>query len=122
MVLAVGGHVLGDDAAYRTVRWTAGLAGGVGGSRQEMCGALSGGVMVIGGVYGRQLASQDGRAGSEVAARFRERFREAFGVTQCEPLYDQIHAPDGLGSCAVVVERAAQMLLEILAETGEDSN
>ena len=121
-MLAVGGHVLGDDAACRTVRWTAGLAGGVGGCRQEMCGALSGGVMVIGGIYGRHLASQDGRAASAVAARFRERFREAFGVTQCEPLYDQMHAPDGPGSCAVVAERAAQMLLEILAETGGDSD
>ena len=51
-MLAVGEHWLGqvDDRVRRMVT---GLGGGVGGTQQEMCGALSGGVLLIGALYGR---------------------------------------------------------------------
>jgi len=81
-MLAVGGHVLGN-LDPRFVRMATGFAGGVGESKQEMCGALSAGVMLIGALYGR---------------------------------YEQVHAPGGLGSCSIVVERAARILLGLLAE------
>jgi hypothetical protein len=47
MLLVVGEHVLGDLGPMGA--WIAtGLAGGVGDTQQEMCRALSGGVLVIG--------------------------------------------------------------------------
>jgi C_GCAxxG_C_C family probable redox protein len=120
MVLAVGGHMLGEEAAKRCVRWATGFAAGVG-NKQEMCGALSGGVMVIGGLYGRDHAEQEDQPCRDAAARYRGRFLDAFGVTQCEPLYDQMHSADGTGSCSLVVERAARILLEVLAEARRDA-
>ena len=104
------------------MRWTSGLAGGLGNSKQEMCGALSGGVLVIGGLYGRDDAKQEDQPSQDWAARFRERYLDAFGVTQCEPLYDRMHAPDGTGSCSLVTERAARMLLEVLADAPGDGS
>jgi len=114
-MLAVGGHVLGEEMARRSVRLATGLAGGVGGTHQEMCGALSGGVMVIGGVCGRDSASEDDQAAYEFAARYRERFLAELGTTRCAELYEQMHAPGGPGSCSPVVERAARILLDLLA-------
>jgi C_GCAxxG_C_C family probable redox protein len=112
----VGEHVMGDRAR-QSLRLATALAGGIGGTRQEVCGALSGGVLVISGLYGRDALDQDDRLALELAARYRTQFLDAFGETQCARLRDKIYAPDGLGSCAVLVEQAAQILLQLLSET-----
>jgi C_GCAxxG_C_C family probable redox protein len=119
MMLAVGEHVLGD-LEPQWVRMTSGLAGGVGGTHEEMCGALSGGVMVIGGAFGRAGLDEDDEPARNLAARYRERFLVEFQYTRCAPLREIVKGPDGLGSCAVVVERAAMILLDMLdqAEQG----
>lgn len=114
-MLAVGGHVLGN-LDPRFVRMATGFAGGVGESKQEMCGALSAGVMLIGALYGRNSLGQDDLPAQRLAARYRERFAAELGTTRCGPLYEQVHAPGGLGSCSIVVERAARILLGLLAE------
>ncbi len=114
-MLAVGGHILGDLDSL-IVRMTNGFAGGVGGSKQEMCGALSAGVMIIGALHGRSSPEEDSEPARQLATRYRERFAAELGTTRCGPLYEQVHAPGGSGSCAVVVERAARILLELLAE------
>ena len=114
-MLAVGGHVLGK-LDPRFVRMATGFAGGVGESKQEMCGALSAGVMIIGALHGRNSLGEDDWPALDVATRYRERFAAELGTTHCGTLYEQVHAPDGLGSCSVVVERAARILLGLLAE------
>ena len=85
MLLVVGEHVLGG-LELECARMATGFAGGVGDSQQEMCGALSGGLLVIGGLLGRTSIDEDDRP-----------------------------APGGLGSCSLVVERAATILMELLA-------
>ncbi|MEE9616991.1 MAG: C-GCAxxG-C-C family protein [Anaerolineae bacterium] len=116
MLLTVGEHVL-DNLEPRCARMATGLAGGVGDTQQEMCGALSGGVLVIGGLLGRTRLSEDDRPALDLATRYRARFLEELVVTQCARLREMVHAPGGLGSCASLVERAATILLELLAET-----
>ncbi len=118
-MLAVGGRVLGN-LDPRTVRMTTGFAGGVGGSKQEMCGALSAGVMLIGALYGRNSLEEEDGPARQLATRYRERFAADLGTTHCSPLYEWVHAPDGPGSCSVVVERAARILLGLLAEQGSE--
>jgi C_GCAxxG_C_C family probable redox protein len=95
-----------------------GFAGGLGGSRLELCGALAGGVMIIGALFGRTTLENDDLA-QRMAQRFRERFDETFDTTQCERLReDVVESEGGLGSCAVVVQRAVMLLLNTLAEAG----
>ena len=115
MLLVVGEHVLGG-LEPQCARMATGFAGGVGDGQQEMCGALSGGVLVIGALLGRTSLSGDDRPALALATRYRERFRAELGATQCAWLRDMVHAPGGLGSCALLVERAAMILLELLAE------
>ncbi len=115
MLLVVGGHVF-----PHWVRMATGLTGGVGGSQQEMCGALSGGVLVIGGLLGRESAGEDDWPALNLATRYRERFLAELSVTQCAQLRDLVHAPGGLGSCALLVERAAAVLLDVLAEAHQE--
>ena len=114
-MLAVGGHVLGD-LDPRLVRMTTGFAGGVGETREEMCGAFSAGVMIIGALYGRNSLDEDDLPAQRLATCYRERFAAELGTTHCGTLYDQVHAPGGLGSCSSVVEYAASILLDLLVE------
>jgi len=52
-----------------------------------------------------------------LSTRYRQRFVAEFGDTLCARLRETVvYAPGGLGSCAVLVERAATILLGLLAE------
>jgi C_GCAxxG_C_C family probable redox protein len=116
MLLVVGGHVL-ENPGSECARMATGFAGGVGDTQQEMCGALSGGVLVIGGLLGRTSLSQSDRPALDLATRYRRRFVAEFGDTQCARLREKVvYAPGGLGSCSALVERAATILLELLGE------
>jgi hypothetical protein len=75
-------------------------------------------VLVIGGLLGRTRLGESDRPALEFTARYRQRFLAEFGDTQCAKLREKVvHAPGGLGSCAVLVERAAMILLALLAGT-----
>lgn len=117
VLLAVAPRVV-RDWNPACARLSTGFAGGVGGSRQEVCGALSGGVMVIGALFGRSTLQDDALA-QRLCKQFRERFLEAFDTTQCLRLREDVVAGEnGLGSCAVLVQRTTMMLLQILADAG----
>jgi C_GCAxxG_C_C family probable redox protein len=100
------------------VRVATGFSGGLGDTREELCGALSGGVMLVGALFGRASSEEDDQAAVSLAARYRERFLETFGYTQCSDLREQVVDPPGsLGSCGELVKRAATVLLGLLEET-----
>lgn len=106
MLLTVGKHVLGN-LEPRCARMATGFAGGVGDSQQEMCDALSGGVLVIGGLLGRTSLDEDDQPALALATRYRARFLAELGTTQCARLRETVYAPGGPGSCAPLVEKAA---------------
>ena len=114
----MGEHVL-DRLEPQSLRMSTTLAGGLGCTYEEVCGALSGGAMVIGGLLGRTDAAQDDDLAQSLAVRYRERFQARWGHTQCAAIREEVHAPDGPGTCAAVVEEAARILLDVLAEMEE---
>jgi len=118
MLLAVGEHTMGELPAV-CQRMSTGFSGGLGLTHQEVCGALSGGVLVIGALLGRLEVEEDDRAATNLAALFRCRFLAQFGETKCEPLRARVRAPHGLGSCAALVEESARLLLTLFQEARE---
>jgi len=110
----VGEYLLGhvDD---RVRRMATGLAGGVGGTHEELCGALSSGAMLIGALYGRTRPDQDNELCYELATRYRDLFIQALGTTRCCELRAQGYGSDGTIPCSVLVEKAANIFLGILA-------
>lgn len=114
-MLAVGEHVWGevDD---RTRRISSALAGGLGCSHQEVCGALSGGVLIVGGLFGRTSSDQDDSHCNQLACTYRGRFLQEFGASRCGDLRASGYGSDGIWPCATLVERATLILLEVLAE------
>ncbi len=112
-MLAVGEYLFGsvDD---RMQRMSTGLAGGIGGSHQETCGALSGGVLLIGALYGRTQPDEDDGECRRLATEYRERFAQELGATRCCDLRASGYGSDGTQPCSTLVGRAARILLQIM--------
>lgn len=114
-MLAVGGHWLGDIDA-RTFKMASLFGGGIAGTREEVCGAISAAVMVIGALYGRSSLAEDEALARQLAGEYRRRFVARFGATQCAAVREPYVAPDGSTHCDPVAQGAAEILLELLAE------
>jgi hypothetical protein len=90
------------------------VAGGLGGTHEELCGVLSAGALLIGALHGRTLPDQDDSLCYDLASRYRERFIQEWGTTRCCELRALGYGSDGTIPCAVLVKRAAGILLAIL--------
>jgi C_GCAxxG_C_C family probable redox protein len=117
-MLAVGEHLLGE-VSTGTFKMASIFAAGFAGTRQELCGALSAGAMVVGALYGRTRPGEDEQKARELVGRLRERFLAEFGTTQCAPIRQRFEVPGKTGFCAPVAERAVMMLLDVLGEAGQ---
>lgn len=115
-MLAVGGYLL-HDLDDRCVRMATGFGGGVGGTHEELCGAFSAGIMIIGALYGRVSASKDDTRAYGLAKEYRQRFAERWGCLNCGPIRDWAKSAAGPGSCAPVVTESARILLDLLDQT-----
>ena len=114
-MLAVGEYLLGqvDD---QFLRIATGLGGGLGGTHQELCGALTGGVLLIGALYGRTKPDEDNSLCKELTTLYRERFAQELGSTNCGVLRESGYGSEGSTPCSVLVERAVHVLLDTLNE------
>lgn len=93
-----------------------GFAAGVGSTHREMCGALSAGIMIIGALRGRTSPDVDDEACQQLAAAYRARFQEEFGLINCGELREEKFGSSGEEPCSVLVQRAAGALLDCLAD------
>lgn len=110
-----------------------GFAGGVGSSREELCGALSGGVVVL-GLLVPHTDGADRETKQRVLAltkEFRRRFAEAFGgLTRCGDLLrarpaasEAMPAALRLGiaaHCDVMIVTAVELVEAVAREAGID--
>ena len=104
------------------------LATGFGGGIAEeadVCGALVGGVMLIGYLYGRTSLDEDQGLCWELASAYRRRFLKELGGTSCFYFTQGQFNPENHRRCAdKVVLEAARILLDILRpsrQSGEGS-
>jgi C_GCAxxG_C_C family probable redox protein len=114
-VLAVGEYAFGA-VDPKLCKIATGLGGGIGGTHQELCGALSGGVLILSALHGRTEADMEHDLCMHLSTEYRTRFAQELGSTHCGTLRESGFGSGGTVPCSVLVERAARVLLEILAE------
>jgi len=110
-VIAVGGHYL-DPLPEVLVRASCPFGGGIGGSYDELCGVLSGGVIVLGALWGRVTSGEDDEWVRELACQYQEQFVAYTGTPTCQSIRDSL--PDKERRCLPVVEEGARLLTEII--------
>ena len=99
-------------------RMATGFGGGLAGSRQEACGALTGGVLAIGLLCGRTTPEQDRETAYRVSAAYRERFMARFNGTICQTIRNGFTTSDTRTACRSLTAEAAGILYDILQEHG----
>lgn len=115
MVIAVGDYYFGKVPEI-LIRAACPLAGGGGCCYEEMCGLLSGGLMILGALLGRVSVEESDDAVQALAREYRERFRALAGHTQCQAIRDSL--PDVDKRCEPIVVGAVRLLLEMLEAQG----
>ena len=113
ILLAVGSHYLGE-VDPRMLRLSTVFAGGVGGTSEELCGALAGGLMVISALHGRADAQTNDDHCMDLAAEYRTRFLEQFGHIRCADLKKHWIGKKEQETCAELVAVAAGVLVDVL--------
>lgn len=114
-VIAVGSFLFGEvnDQCRRMVT---GLAGGVGGTHEEMCGALVGGILIIGALYGRARPTDDDQPAYQLSVYYREQFIERMGGAKCHEFRDNGYGSDGHTTCGQLVSRAVKVFFDVLKD------
>ena len=120
MVISLGEYYFGtvqDD----WIKIADPFAGGIASSQQEVCGALSGGAMVIGLLHGRTSKDQNDETCLRLTREYREAFIKEFGHPHCCELQaDKYGSAPGHTPCSILVSNAAELLIEHL-EVNQDS-
>lgn len=98
----------------KLMKLATGFGGGIA-EEADVCGALVGGVMLIGHLHGRASLAEDQTRCWELSRAFRCRFLEELGGTSCYYFTKGQFNPENHRKCCYeVVLKAARILLEVL--------
>ncbi|OGR35117.1 MAG: hypothetical protein A2051_13735 [Desulfovibrionales bacterium GWA2_65_9] len=100
----------------RNMRLATALAGGVGRSKEEMCGALSGGILALGSLLGRDKPGEDYSYVADLADEFRLRFHGLAGATRCKDILEALGPQGHWDKCIRHTADAAALLCALLDE------
>lgn len=91
----------------------------------SLCGALAGGIMIIGYLFGRKRPEDDITCASELTFELHKRFQETLGSKICNvlrPFHFKISAEaskDGHGNCGQVYYTGAKLTTEVILSARE---
>jgi C_GCAxxG_C_C family probable redox protein len=104
------------DIGKNIPKVAAAFGGGVGRTRQEICGALSGGLIALGYLFGRSEPGADWTDVSELAARLKRRFVQEYGTTNCGALLATFGPQEDMLRCKQLSGEVAGLLADIIEE------
>lgn len=106
----------GEGAEQYTPKAASAFGGGIGGTKYETCGVLTGGMVALGWLFGRTAPDADKQEVYALATEFRGRFFNAFGSTQCQVILEALGEQENLLKCKRMTGAAAGILFDILQQ------
>ena len=91
------------------------FSGGIGGTHEDVCGALTGGVIAVGILCGRMKPGEDIKDAKELASGFRKQFIKEFGSTNCGKILERLGKQENGLKCKKMTATAARLLSERLS-------
>jgi C_GCAxxG_C_C family probable redox protein len=113
-------EVYGNGSGRNILKIATGFGGGIGRTKQEICGAITGGVMAIGFLSGRSEPGADWTEVSEMAAKLKRRFVQEHGTTKCCALLATFGPQKNMLRCKQLSGEVADMLTDIIDKQGKD--
>lgn len=102
---------------YVSCRVASGFCGGIGKSGQDVCGALAGGVMALGNIYGREKGAEDINRLVAFSAELRQLFLNRFKSTVCREIKNCLAGSpgfSGIENCKDVTAETAILLHRLI--------
>ena len=115
ILLAVGEHHF-PEKLPEILKVATPFCGGVGGTEQELCGAFTGGLIVIGVLFGRTAAGADDAHCLDLTKKYRQQFNQHFGYLWCKDLRKNWIGKPGQPDCAELTAQATGILIDLLEE------
>ena len=100
------------------LRVASAFGGGIGGSQDGLCGALSGGVIAIGYLLGRLMPAENVDKAKAIASAYQERYKKLYGTTNCGELLDKFEPQENYHKCQEMVGKMAGVLARVLRDNG----
>lgn len=107
----------GSDPAISKV--ASAFGGGVGRTKQELCGALAGGLIALGFLQGRSETTDNWDELAAMAAKLREKFEMMHGTTNCATLLETFGPQENMMRCKQLTGDVAVMTAEVLEAYGK---
>jgi C_GCAxxG_C_C family probable redox protein len=112
----------GVSGAAFSPRAASAFGGGVGRSKKELCGALSGGLIALGLVQGRDKPDEKWDAVAAMAEGVCARFAAGYGSTTCGAVLEGLGPQEGMDKCIRLAANTAGLFHDALnnpASTGD---
>lgn len=105
-----------DQHAPEAVAHATAFGGGMGRTFQEACGALSGCLVAIGHLHGRNIPGQSWDVPARLAANIRQSFIDRFETTSCKKLRDRFGEEMQHKECCNIVKVLTSDIVDLLQE------
>ncbi len=113
-MLAVGEHYFGQ-VPDMLVRTSCPFAGGIGCDYKEACGVLSGGIIVLGALWGRASAQENDDWIQDLTCQYRDAFVKVNdGTATCQVIRDSM--PEEDKRCFPIVQGGIRVLVPLIEE------
>jgi C_GCAxxG_C_C family probable redox protein len=104
-------HSIEDN---NTCKLASGFCGGIGKCHQDICGALAGGIMVLGSLYGREKGGEDINKLVYLSVELRQSFIQKFKSTVCKDVIENSKNIPGIESCKDVTSETTILLHQLI--------
>jgi len=109
-------EVFGSKPAINIPRVASGFGGGMGKTLEDTCGALTGGIIALGYLYGRDEAGGNVDKVMDLVKSFRKKFVEKNGSTLCSVILVELGKQENMMKCKKMTSEVAGMLAELINE------
>jgi C_GCAxxG_C_C family probable redox protein len=121
-VLKAIAEIYGEGISDDVLKVATAFGGGVGRTKQDICGALAGGILALGCLYGRSEPGTDWTEAADLAAKLRKKFVKTYGTTNCGALLNGFGPQQDMIRCKQLSGEVADILARIIRETKDCEN
>ena len=109
--------IWGEKKESCPTKYASAFCGGIGKCKEDICGALTGGVIIAGALFGREKGGEDIGKACAISREYRNRFLKRFHNTNCRSLCGSIEDKDmDVDDCKDLTVKAADILNEVIKE------